>query len=96
MVKRTKKEIDKEVKWLNDNIQNIRKLTAFGDNNHEAIEAQIDVLTRNLSDDEIYDNEGIWTEHTLDAALTARRWLDGDEDDSPSSGWEILVQKKGK
>lgn len=73
----------------------VRHFTAFGDNNRDAIEAQIAVLDGNLTIDEIEDKkeEGDWSENQRESATYARYWMDGDEPDSPSSGWAPLVGK---
>ena len=43
---RVKKQIDKEIAALKKMKPNVRRSSAFGDNHHAAIDAQIDVLER--------------------------------------------------
>jgi hypothetical protein len=77
----------------------VRHFTAFGEDHHAAIEAQCDVIERLMSDDAIftkYSPDEAWgqsrPQNVMDAALDARRWLDGQEvhllDD-----WKELARK---
>ena len=90
----TAKQIKKEADKLAKMKPQVRRTTAFGDDNHEAIDAQIRVLDEDMNEDEIY---GEWEgdENRLrDNALEARRWMDGEsEDGTPSYGWKDLVTK---
>lgn len=98
----TQEEIDAEIKWLTDNKPRLRKLTAFGDNNHDAIDAQIEVLKNKLTDDQIdarsqfedddtYGDDSLWTTNVRDCANATAQWLTGDEPEKPSSGWSSLL-----
>lgn len=89
---RTPEEVQIEVGKLTEMKPKIRHFSFFGDNNHNAVQAQIDVLKDDMDEDEIYDMEGDWTQHEIDNALEARRWLDEESEEAPSSGWESLVQ----
>jgi len=51
----TKKQIEAEIKKLGVIKPNVRKTSIFGDNNQDAIDAQIEVLENRWTDDEIYD-----------------------------------------
>lgn len=66
----------------------------MGDNHHDAIDAQIQVIEDNLSDDEIYNTNETeeWRENVLQAALDARRWLDGEYEEYPdiAASWKEL------
>lgn len=90
--RKTVTEAQAEAKKLCEMRDSVRRFTAFGDDNHAAIDAQIDVLERNMDDDEIYDRYAN-NDHERKAALQARAWWDGDEDESPSKSWEPLVRK---
>lgn len=68
------------------------------ESDHAAIDAQLDVLEKRMSEDDIWSE---WQDpedpeempNTLDAALQARRWLDGDNaDGAPSKGWKELAK----
>ena len=95
---RTREECNAEVDKLEAMKPNVRMMTAFGDNNHDAIDAQIDVL-RGYMDDDIFndeygDNEDV-TDHVRDSAQYAFDWMNEMNDDtesSPSEDWIGLVQ----
>lgn len=88
------KEIAEEIKWLRDNKTKVRQYSHFGDDNHASIDAELAVLEDNLDDGEIYNkqDDGDWSENQVDNALHARRWLDGEEAESPSFGWKPLCK----
>jgi hypothetical protein len=73
---------------------NVRHYTAFHDDNHAAIDAQIAVLTEDMDWDTI---EGAYgeDEHLYGAASEARTWLDGDDPELDATGlaasWESLT-----
>ena len=101
---KNQEQVEQELAKLREMKPKVRRRTMFGDNNHEAIEAQIEVLDEDLTDDDVYDRlitedeetgdtEGEWTQHVVDAALRVIQWRDGEEEESPSKSWEPLVQK---
>lgn len=98
-MKPTQKQIEVEIKNLQEIAPKVRRHSAFGDDNRAAVEAQIEVLKERMDEDAIYDRadenkaaeEELWAESVKESALEARRWLDGDEDTTPSKGWEGLV-----
>ena len=66
----------------------------FGDNHHKAIDAQVWVLERKPSNDQIYDEfqdpeNPDKISNVLDAALEADRWLQG-ESESLAANWSEL------
>lgn len=72
----------------------------FGDNNQEAIDAQIIVLEEDLSEEDVFergeraeDEEGYFDENMINHARDAVDWLNGDSEESPSAGWAVLVKK---
>lgn len=69
-----------------------RKTSAFGDNNTEAIEAQIESLNSRLSLSECFDREDSedWSAHVASNAREAVDWLNEDTDDGPAEGWSGL------
>lgn len=91
---KTQAEIDAEIKKLEDMKPNVRHYTFFGDDNHEAIEAQVKALQEDADDDDTYDwqNDGDFSEHAIEAARQAILWRNGDEDEAPSDGWAPLVK----
>lgn len=91
---KTKTEIDSEINKLETMKPKVRKMTAFGDNNHDAIRAQIDALKDGIDENEAYqlENDGEWTEQERENAVEAILWRDGDGD-CPSDGWKGLVKE---
>lgn len=103
----TPEAVAAEIAKLREMKPYVRARTGFGDDNHEAIDAQIEVLEKRLTDSAIYDrfqpiddesgepDESGAGAHALDNALEARRWLEGEEKDAPSVGWSELDRRKG-
>ncbi len=56
----------------------VRRQNVFGDNHHDAIDAQLDVLEKALGEDEIYDAFGR-TDNVRDGALEALAWRNGEK-----------------
>lgn len=90
-MKRTKSEIDAEIVALEACKTYAPERSAFGENNHAKIDAQIKTLSNDLEIDS-YEWDCL-PEPEQSAALDAQNWKDGDDDDSPSSGWEIFKKK---
>jgi hypothetical protein len=89
----TQAQIKKEIATLKKYKPRIREVNGLGDNNHEAIDAQIEVLDEDLDDDAIWER---WPEEKKDmrirmAAEEARNWMD-DGLDPPSKSWKELVR----
>ena len=49
----TPEQIKNEIKALEEMQPKVKRFSSFGDDNHEAIDAQLDVLKNDLTDDEI-------------------------------------------
>lgn len=94
MAKKTQEQIDQQIKWLTENKPKIRKMSAFGDDNHAAISAQIFVLKGDVPECDIFNRyDGAADLNDLDSALEARAWMDGlAEQDTLSEDWECLIQ----
>ena len=98
-MKKTPDQIADEVARLDRVKPRIRQRSAFGDDHHDAIDAQVDVLRNNLDWDEIWsrhedrDESDAWTESVRDAALEALAWRDGDRDVSPADDWEEMADR---
>lgn len=92
---RTQKEIQAEIKKLEEMEPRVRRFTAFGDDNHAAIDAQLEVLKGDVEGEEFEDKieSGEWTEHDRDNAQQALDWLEErPEQHAPSEDWtELLV-----
>lgn len=100
--KPTDKQIAAEIAALKKMKPNVRRLSAFGDDHHAAIDAQIRVLEQKLTNNQIYDyfdavgdsdidhDEGR-SENVLSAATDAAQWRDGDTKEKPSMSWKELT-----
>jgi hypothetical protein len=91
-VVRTPEEISTEITKLKGLKDSIPKKSFFGDDNHAAVDVQIQVLEQLMSNNDVYDTWGDdeieeFDQHTLDSALEASNWLTSDRDEPPSSGW---------
>lgn len=96
MKKPTEKQIEKEIATLIKMKPNVRRSSIFGDDHWAAIDEQITVLTKRMSQDEVYDTYASenYKENVFSAADDASRWMAGEEDmKSPSNNWKELVQK---
>ena len=91
---RTGKEIAAEIAKLKKMKPDVRKTSMFGDNHHDAIDAQVDVLERKLTLDQCWDEFADDRENVQSAANEAAEWLAGLTDDLPSAGWKELLVKK--
>lgn len=96
---KTPKQIEKEIKALTEMKPRVKRNSVFGDDHHDAIDAQVEVLTKRMSESSIYDKDGetdpdddsLWKQNVMDAALSAYRWMRGEEDEAPSEGWKDLL-----
>jgi len=83
----------------------VREISFFGDNNRNAIDAQIDVLKSGMDEDEVNERFGVeafedadeYSENEFSNALDALRWMQGEafdnEGQSPSEMWMPLVDE---
>ncbi len=84
---KTARQIKKEIDTLLDMKPTVLRASFFGNNHHDAIDAQIEVLEDvTMDDDVIYNNadDDTWAQNVVDAALEARAW--------PSESWKELVR----
>lgn len=84
---KTAEEIKKEIKKLEEMKPRVARFSAFGDDHHAAIDAQISVLEEEMSEGRVWD---FWPDpetNTHDAAMRAMRWM---REESPSEGWPEL------
>ena len=102
----SKKDIKTEIKKLKELKPHVPRMTAFGEDNYAAIEAQIEVLEKDMDEDDI---EGRWPINDPDNeeeinnenmrlyenARDAFNWLNGEaEEGSPYEGWAELDMRK--
>lgn len=93
----TDEERQAEIKKLQEMKPKIRRTTAFGDDNWEKIDAQIEVLEKQLDEEEVYGefedhDDPDRTSDVVSAAREAVEWLEGQQKEPPSADWEPLVQ----
>ena len=93
-------EIAAEIAKLTAMKPTVRATSMFGDNHHDAIDAQVEVLTKQMSETAIYDRFGDpldddpdQPQNVVEAAIEARLWLVGEGDGAPPSAeWQQLVR----
>lgn len=93
MAKPTEEQINAEITKLKTMKPNVKKNSMFGDDHHKAIDAQVEVLTQRMSDDQMYstyDRSGV-QESVLNAARDACDWLNGYREEVPSEEWADLL-----
>lgn len=88
MPERTKKEIEAEIKALEACKAYAPSHTIFGDDNHRNIDLQIEELRDGI--DDTSDEWDDYLEREQSAIMHARDWKNGDENESPSSGWDTF------
>lgn len=94
-------QIAQEIERLKAVLPKVPEFSFFGDNNRQAIEAQIKVLEDGMSSNDVYGCFGEdavlfdFSQNTLDCAITALDWMTGDlaSDEGPlSAGWEAIAK----
>jgi hypothetical protein len=92
MSQKTDTEIQAEIAQLTGCKAYAPHFTIFGEDNWAGIDAQIDVLKEGLDEDQAQERfeplEGGGPVNVVEAATNAVRWREGDENESPSSGWD--------
>src|SRR5688572_409162 len=94
MPERTQKQIAAEIKALEACKSYIPRTTAFGDNNHRNVDLQIEELRYGIDDTD--DEWSEFSDGEQSSIMEARYWKEGDEEQSPSSGWDTYKPKKKK
>jgi len=89
---RTNEAITNEIETLKKMKPTVRRESAFGDNHHNSIDAQVRVLENRWTSEETEDRYESAPDNVRDSALQAAYWLHEDSDDLPSADWESLVQ----
>jgi hypothetical protein len=87
--------IEQEIAALEKMKPTVLEKSGFGDNHHDAIEAQLEVLrNRWTDDDDVDENYGDDDDNVSGAAREAMNWLNGDgETETLTETWESLVRK---
>lgn len=86
---RPEKQIQNEIVALQETKPRIPEFNGFRDSNHEAIDAQVKVLSDRLSYADLVKEYGgkVDDMETLEAAKYARDWMNSEPVWSPSSEW---------
>ena len=78
---RTQEQIDEQIKGIESMKEWLPEYSAFGDNNWEAMDLQIEILKGNTTSDDIDTDED--EDSTLyNSALDAEEWLNNDNADA--------------
>ncbi len=87
----TPEDVSAEIEKLRSMKNSVRHFTAFNDDNHAAIETQIEVLEKDLTTDAIHSRWDV--DYLREAARDARDWKDGRlaAGDTLSGAWAELV-----
>ena len=87
---RSTQEVDAEVSRLYQFIDKVPARSAFGDDNQEAIKAQIEVIAKRMTLEQVTTQYKDAGDYILSAAWDAERWL-REHDEPTSKGWSELV-----
>ena len=90
---RSAEEIQAEIKALEACKAYAPKENIFGDNNHQKIDLQIETLKGEI-DTTCDEFEEEMTDDEKSACFEAVYWMEGESDESPSSGWDNFKPKK--
>jgi hypothetical protein len=95
----TSEAIQAEIAKLKEMKPKVLQYTVFDDDNHEAIEAQIEALEGRWDEDDCYDAYGgdgeddeIDDDRLLGMTLDAVHWMEDNEKEAPSKDWASLVK----
>jgi len=96
MKRKTAKQVKAEAARLRALRPSVRPYSVFGDDHRGAIDAQVEVLEKGLSYDDIEDRWGIDADHEChhfySHAIETRDWMVGRAVAAPSTNWKCLVQ----
>lgn len=95
MKRKSNTEIEAEIGALDECKKYIPRITKFGDNNHEAVDAAVSALADRLSVDMAYELAGDGEPSNEDQAkIDAAMWMAGDREESLSSEWNSYKPAK--
>ena len=90
----TAQQIEAEIAALDNCKKYIPRITKFGDNNHEAIDAGVSALADRITVDMAYECAGSEEPSNEDQAkIEAALWMAGERDTAPSSEWDSYKPK---
>lgn len=88
----TYEEIQEEIKRLKTMKPTVLHASAFGDDHHRAIDAQIRVLEDDLDEDAVFDEFMDSADNIQSSASEAAQWAAGELENPPSEDWKSLVR----
>lgn len=89
--------IEAEIVALDDCKKYVPRITKFGDNNHEAIDAAVSALADRLTVDMAYEIAGEGEPSNEDQAkIDAAMWLAGEREQTLSSEWDDYKPKSAE
>jgi hypothetical protein len=96
-MKPSKEEINNEIKALIELKPKVRKFTTFGDDNHLALDASVNVLENELNEDAIYEIYGNIenpekSQYIVENAISTMQWMNGEGIESPSKSFSTCIQ----
>lgn len=103
MAKPSPETVQAQIDWLEENRDKIPQYNAFAESLQDKIDAELEVLKEDLSEDDIYDKSveeedadpeecgRDWSHAQRNSALDVRQWLDGECDESPEDNWTPLI-----
>lgn len=89
----SQKQIDAEIARLKEMKPNVRETSAFGNNHHDAIDAQLRVLQGEVAEDDFDEEFEEAEDNVRDGAQRALDWMNGIDPNAPSSEWKELLIK---
>ena len=87
----TSEAVKAEIEALKQIKPKVRPESFFGDNHHDAIDAQVKVLTEDMSEEDAESEFEYEPDNVRNAAMEAYDWLEGSLPEAPSAGWQELV-----
>ena len=89
---KSQKEIDEQIKKLNEIKPKVKPTTVFGDSNLDKLDAMIKVLEEDMDSDEIWEE---WPgEKNIEIRMSAddaRSWIDDESDiDDLAEDWPLI------
>jgi hypothetical protein len=98
-MKKNREQVLAEIEKLEALLPKLPKKNYFGEDVHEQVEAQIQVLCEDLDDDDIYaewedEDDYDYNRSKIDSAIAAREWATGSTDISPSDDWAPVAKER--
>jgi hypothetical protein len=93
-VRKTPDEVTAEIAALSVIKPKLPKMNFFGEDNHNKVDIQIEVLHGDVDGEQFEDmvDNGEWTDSERDEAQSALDWMEGySEDPAPSIQWAELI-----